>query len=145
MRLAERWRARKERRRIARAAAQAAIDRPIAEGWAWANQFARNDPDGRLPCLGQVYGIRQLARTGEKAYVQWANGRRTAAWFEGCRPALGSWIVVKGWMRYERPMSHHNEDFFHVPMSGLQCQLPANAPFVSDRYWSWYNETHIEI
>jgi len=68
--------------------------------------------DELTTCSGWVVGIRQVARTGIKAYVRWnATKRRTGVWIKGCRFLPRGPIVVSGVLGYG---PHHDEPVVYV-------------------------------
>jgi len=63
-------------------------------------------------CSGEVRSIRQIARTGIKAYVYWpALHSSTGIWIKGCTYLPRGPIVAKGALGYG---THHDETVFYV-------------------------------
>jgi hypothetical protein len=73
--------------------------------------------------LIQVRRIRQVARTGTKAYAQWlSSGEQRPIWVPGLRVSAGQYLLVQGGMGYG---GHHGEYVFFV--NRLLRVLPASA------------------
>jgi hypothetical protein len=81
-----------------RQAAEAANDARLAELWEWASQYAHHAPmSDRQTCLGYIRLIRQHARRGTKALVQWwPNAEVIPTWFWNAWPHAGCYVVATG-------------------------------------------------
>ena len=55
----------------------------------------------------RVYEIRQLARTGCKAYGEWFSGANSALWFQGIHAKKWHWYFA--WVGSPRAGDHHQE------------------------------------
>ena len=89
---------------------------------------ARSSAGARGMRMGMVIHVRQLARTGTKAYVQWLDdgGAQTAVWAQGRRLHPGQIIPVSGGYG---PGPHHGETVLYVHQIG--------APVASSTHRGW--------
>ena len=82
--------------------------------------------------FGKILNIRQHARSGTKAYIQWYKGKSCPAiWIKGIKLKNGEYILVNG---SRGPGSHHGEEVFYVR------ELHARLPFYSESAWRNYNK-----
>lgn len=91
-------------------------------GWnAWNNALRLQTMKGAE--LIRVRRIRQVARTGTKAYAEWlGSGEQRPVWVPGTRVGVGQYLLVQGDMGYGK---HHDEYVFFI--NRLLCVLPASA------------------
>lgn len=116
-----RWR---EARRVRRAERQAARTARLAAEWEPVVPYVGAGPSASVvTCVGRIVDVRQRARTGTKAYVEWSNGTSTAAWFEGAWPSLHADVLATGNLGRG---PHHRETVFYVEPGALWI-VPAGA------------------
>ncbi|MEA3075307.1 MAG: hypothetical protein QOF60_215 [Actinomycetota bacterium] len=80
--------------------------------------------------MGFVRTIRQPARTGAKAYVEWYPHHEViAAWFPDAWPPEGAYVVATGRLSHG---AHHEETVFYVDRGELRI-TPNYAPEAYER------------
>ncbi len=115
-----------------RRAAEAAADARLAELWEWASQYAHHAPAGdRQTCLGYIRLIRQHARRGTKALVQWwPDAHVIPTWFWNAWPNAGWYVVATGRLSFG---TQDDETVFYVEPG--QCRIiSGGAPAAYQRH-----------